>query len=1191
MKLVLDVLLMLVGALLGIATNYATGDTGSTPWLLRELRTWSVPLVAAALLLLVAGQVWLYVLDRPTSPRRLWRGAQPPYPGLESFNEDDAAVFFGRDSETAELVGRLHPAVPARAHRFVTVVGPSGSGKSSLVRAGLLPALARRRRRWAVVPPYAPGADPLTAFAASLATVLPGATTAQVRAELAGGPAGVRRYLDLLRRSVGGDAAPVLVVVDQLEELFVLTGDDERDAFLSLLSDCLHADSRLWVVATLRSDFLTAFLGTGFAGLLRHPMAVGVLSRAELLQTIERPAEMAGLAFAPGLVARMVEDTGGGDALPLLAYTLQELFLRVGPGGTVTEDAYRQLGGVAGALSDRADRITGELRAADPDAPVFSALLKFVGVEHGEATRRRVRRADITPEEQLVADAFVAGRLLVSHADLLDVAHEALFRQWPLLRQAVAVRAEQLQHRTELERWALDWRNSGFRDSYLLTGERLEAAQRWAAEATGVFEGIPVVTALLERSRRQDRAALERLSEAVARRAMEAAAGDPQLALLASLAAVECAPTSTALQALHIALNVSRLGAVFRGHEGDINAVAWSPEGTRLASASDDGTVRIWTLHENPDGATVLARRGGAPVGTVAWSPDGRRLAAGARDGGVTVWDTAGWTVLALLSDTAEAVAAVAWSPDGHRLAAGGGDRTVRIWDSDTYAPVTVLSEHRRRVSGVAWSPDGHRLASSSVDGAVHVWTVTPPTGGGPAAVHSRHHDSVWGLAWSRHGDKLATASEDHAVLVLDMVDGSGTAGEVIMKMETPGAPTCVAWSPDDQSIATGDDDRTARVWHLETNEQTLLIGHSDSIHGIAWHGSRVATASRDRTVAVWDTVPCGSHSRALLGHTDSVWDVAWSPDGGRLATASQDGRALIWDGELGPAVTELPHEGGALGVAWSPDGRRLVTSARGGTARIWDVRDRLTLVELRGHSDELTAVSWAPDGTRIATTSRDGTARIWDAGDGTELLVLGRRAGWVGGAAWSPDSRCLATSATSRTLTVWDTLRGAELTTLRGHTDYAWRIAWSPDGRRLATGSRDRTVRTWDPLTGEALITMTGHQDRVQGVAWSPDGRSMATVSWDRTIRLWDPVSGRERTVIGVHDDQINGLSWHPDGSRLATASRDRSIRIWEPSTDPEPLLRRARARAFRQLTVEERRSLLLPPVEPQESQARPTL
>ncbi|WP_105968794.1 nSTAND1 domain-containing NTPase [Streptomyces geranii] len=1187
-KLIVDVLIMLVGALLGIAANYATSRTDHVPWLLRVLREWSLPLVVTAIVLLVAGQIWLHLLDRPVAISRSWDAAQPPYPGLESFTEADAGVFFGRDREIRDLVGRLHPAVPARAHRFVAVIGPSGSGKSSLLRAGLLPTLRLRRGRWEILPPFTPGTDPLAGLAASLAAAPGiGMSVEQVRAELGEGGSGVRRCVDRVRAAAGrrgsggraapgGRAVPVLLVVDQLEEVFTLSGARERDAFLALLRASLAADPLLWVVAGLRSDFLTDVLEAGHAELVRQPALVGTLGRPELFEVIEKPAECVGLTFRPGAVARMVDDAGGGDALPLLAYTLQELYLRVGAGGTVTAEDYRRSGGVAGALSDQADRISAELRAADADSPVLATLLRFVAMERGEPTRRRVDRAELTDQELVVAEAFVTGRLLVgADGGVLDVAHEALFRQWPPLRQTVEARAEELRHRTELERWARDWDHSGRKDAYLLNGERLRTALQRADGAADLTTGAPLLAEFLECSARLDRASAEQHADAVAARVTEIAAGDPELALLGAVAALEeWAPTSAAQQALHTALNVSHLRAVFRGHEQDINAVAWSPDGTRLATASDDGTIRIWHGDERPPprtGPTVLAPDGtNSRVQTVTWSPDGNHLASGARDGTVTVWDAATGTALGTLTGHGDAVQAVAWSPDGRRVATASSDHTVRIWDPTALVELTLLTGHERQVRDLAWSPDGERVASASDDGTVRVWSVEA---GGAAGQRAAHQAAVSGVAWSPDGTLLASVSEDRTVVVWSAIDLTQ-----LQLLRCRDKLSCVTWSPDGRYLAVGDEVRTVRIWEPDTGAERTLSGHTDSVNAIAWHGSRIATVSRDRTVAVWDATARGGQRATLRGHTASVTGVSWSPDGTRVATASQDGTATIWDLAAGAAEAELGHAGEVSGVAWSPDGARLATVSLGGVATLWNASDRTQLSVLRGHDDEITAISWSPDGTRIATTSRDRTARVWAASDGGELKVLRGGGHWLGGATWSPDGRRLATSWTDRAVCVWDPERGTRVTTLEGHTDYAWSIAWSPDGTRLATGSRDNTVRVWDSVTGAALRVMTGHRERVQGVAWSPDGRHLATASWDRTVRLWNPVDGRESKVVGVHDDEVNALAWHPDGSRLITVSRDRTARIWDPTADLETLLALARSRVFRRLTEDERRSFLLP-------------
>ncbi|MGW2642196.1 nSTAND1 domain-containing NTPase [Streptomyces sp. NPDC001348] len=1137
LKLIVDVSLMLVGTMLGIATNYATGESGHAPLVLRLLRQWSVPLIGVALVLLVAGQVLLHHLDRPVPlVRGAWDSEQPPFPGLESFTEDDAAVFFGRDREIAELVGRLHPVVPDRAQRFVTVVGPSGSGKSSLVRAGLLPALARRRGRWAVAAPFSPGADP------------------------------VRALEGRLRRLP--DDRPALVVVDQLEELFTLAGPEERRAFLTAVRDALRGDPRLWFVATLRSDFLTQFLDSGFAELVREPALVGALGRDELYEVIEKPAEQAGLTFAPGLVARMVDDCGGGDALPLLAYTLQELYLRAGgAGGTVSDEMYRALGGVAGALSDRADRIAAELA----DAPVISALLRFVTVDRNEATRRSVRRADLTAQEREVADAFVAGRLLTSDGGVLSVAHEALFRQWAPLRRAVAAHLEELRRRTELERWAQDWEHAGRPDSYLLAGERLAAARTWRAE-----DGRdPLIAAFVDRSVRADRATMERVADAVAVRVLESVDREPEPAVPAALAAVEeCAPTPGAIQALHTALGASRMRAVLRGFERGASGVAWSPDGRRLAASSDDGTVRVWSP-DSDDRPVVLAGEGAWMLG-VAWSPGGRLLAAGCRDTTVRVWSTDTWAERAVLrhaaaaGDREEGVGAVAWSPDGSRLASGGSDRAVRIWDAASFTETAVLRGHERMVWSVTWSPDGARLAGGGEDGTVRVWDVAA---GSVVRTLTGHRGNIESVRWSPDGSRLASASGDRTVLLWNT--GSWEAERTL---RGPDVINSLAWSPDGTRLAGGDADRTVCVWSLGgTGGELRLTGHTDTVYGISWSpdGERLATASRDRTVAVWDVT---ERTDLFGGHDDSVVNVAWSPDGRLIASASRDGTVRVRDVATGRTTGgRQVHE--TSDVDWSPDGTRLVAALRDGAAFVWRADGGDDGMFLTGHGGELSDVAWSPDGTRVATASRDGTARIWEAATGATVHVLRGHQDWVGGVAWSPDGHRLATASTDRTAVVWDAADGTVVATLRGHEDYVWKADWSPDGRRLVTCSRDRTIRLWNPADGTGLAVMTGHEDRVQGVAWSPDGTRVASVSRDRTVRLWDPDTAAQVAVLGVHADWVNGLAWHPDGTRLATASRDRTVRVWTLADhDVDGLLRRARKRVLRELGPDERRAFLLP-------------
>lgn len=1180
LALVLDVLLMLVGALLGIATNYATNVEGAVPLPLRLLRQWSIPLVGIGLLALVGGQLWLRWLERrPAAPAARWTAGQPPYPGLEAFGEEDAAVFFGRERETAELVARLHPAVPARAHRCVTVVGPSGSGKSSLVRAGLLPALTGRRARWTAYPAITPGTDPVGALCAAVD----------------GGPR---------------DGRPRVLVVDQLEELLTLSGAGERAAFAEAVREVLDRDPRLWLVGTLRSDFLTGFLEGGLAPLVRDPMVIGALPREALHEVVARPGAAAGVEFEAGLVPRIVDDCGGGDALPLLAYTLQELYRRAGgPGSVIGHALYREVGGVAGALVGQADRIRAELLGPGGphgDDPVVGTLLRLVTVRGGEAVRRRVARAELTPAEGEIADAFVAGRLLTSDAGVLDLAHEALLRRWPPLHAAVEAHVERLRQRGAWERWAQEWEFAGRGEAFLLTGARLADARSWLAGQAGAPSGLEVsalVVEYVDRSARADGAARAGTADAVAARVLESR--EPETAIgIARAAVTEWAPTRAALQALRTALDGSLLRAVRGDFGAAVTGAAWSPDGWRLAACSGDGRLRVWeagigaqagaetvtgALAEEP--SAVLDVPGRWPRAVV-WSPDGALLVCATRDARLTSWETASWRRSATVRHGADGDGggpgrsggdggghgALAFSPDGRRLVSAAGDGVLRLWDPAALTPAGTLQAPPGTVWSVAWSPDGSRLAAAGEDGVVRVWPSAGP--GGPVPAGPAHRNRVTALCWSPDGALLASGSTDRTVVLRDAATGAA-----VRTFESMDGINCLAFSPDGTRLAAGDQHRNVRVWDLRPGEgpedaALWLTGHRDALYALSWapDGRRLATASRDRTLAVWDT---GAPPTVLRGHAESVWRTAWSPDGSRLASASEDGTVRVWrTPEFGPPKVLSLGQCGDL--AWSPDGTRLAVGRRDGTVALWPRDGGPSALELDGHGDEVSAVRWSPDGTRLATAARDGLVRVWDAAGGTALRVLRGHRDWVTGADWSPDGTRLATCGTDRRVILWDPDTGERVGTLEGHADQVWKVAWSPDGRRLATGSRDRTVRLWNPAGSSAgHVVLTGHEDRVQEIAWSPDGTRLASVSRDRTVRLWDPASvTAPAVVVGLHADWINGLCWSPDGTRLATASRDRTVRLWTPADpDPAPLLRLSAARVLHPPTPEERRAHRLPP------------
>jgi WD40 repeat protein len=599
-----------------------------------------------------------------------------------------------------------------------------------------------------------------------------------------------------------------------------------------------------------------------------------------------------------------------------------------------------------------------------------------------------------------------------------------------------------------------------------------------------------------------------------------------------------------------------------KGHTHQVFHVAFSPDGSRLASASKDGTVRLWDVATSEEIRTLKGHKG--QVNAVAYSPDGKHLSSGGGDHTVKVWNAATGRETRTLTGHTNPIYGVAFSPDGKHLASIGADYVVKVWDVAAGWQDRTFTGHTNPgygvdpIYGVAFSPDSKYLAASGHDHTVKVWDVAT---GKVVRTLAGHTDQVFGVAYSPDGRRIASGSRDDTVRVWDAATGRET---LILKGHL-GQVHGVAFSPDGRRIVSGGQDQTVRVWDAATGREDLVLReHTHRVFGVAFSpdGRRIASASLDWTVRVWDAA-IRQKTLTLEGHADRVYGMAFSPDGRRIASASGDGTVRLWDVATGQEARSLPgHTKWVMGVAFSPDGRVLAASCNR-SVRVWDVATGRHLRTLEGHTGRIWGVAFSPDGRWLASAtdgSDDGTVRVWDAATWRLTLILQAHKGELASVPYppvfSPDSKHLAFACGDHSVKVWDVATGKQILTCMGHTKRVIAVAFSRDGKYLASGSDDQTVKVWDAATGDGIRSLQTHSGAILSVAFSPDGRRLVSAGGDPTVRVWDTATRQEILTLQGHSRAVHGVAFSPDGRRLASASADGTLKVWD-ATEVTPQAR----------------------------------
>jgi WD40 repeat protein/serine/threonine protein kinase len=581
--------------------------------------------------------------------------------------------------------------------------------------------------------------------------------------------------------------------------------------------------------------------------------------------------------------------------------------------------------------------------------------------------------------------------------------------------------------------------------------------------------------------------------------------------------------------------------AVLSGHGDIVFFAVYSPDGSRIVTASNDKTARIWDALTGAPLA-VLSGHGGS-VYNAAYSPDGAHIVTASTDKTARIWDARTGQQLAVLSGHGDEVSSAFYSSDGTRIVTSSFDKTARIWDARTGVQLAVLSGHGSLVYDAAYSPDGTHIVTASDDKTARIWDART---GAQLAILSGHGDRVGTAEYSADGTRIVTASFDKTARIWDARTGAQLA---VLSGHGSGLYNA-HYSPDGTRIVTASVDKTARIWDASSGMQlAVLSGHGNIVVSASYSpdGTRIVTASNDKTARIWDA-RMGPQLAVLSGHDSYIYTAAYSPDGSRIVTASNDKTARIWDAHTGIQLAALSlHGNDVYSAAFSPDSSRIVTASADRTARVWDARTGAQLALLSGHTGRVHSAAYSPDSARIVTASFDNTARIWDARSGEQLAVLSGHGDYLFSAAYSPDGRRIITASSDKTARIWDARTGAQLGVLSGHEDPVVTAAYSPDGSRIVTASVDKSARIWDARTGAQIAVLAGHGDRVESAAYSPDGQRIVTTSRDKTARIWDARTGVQLAALSGHSDYVYSAAYSPDGTRIVTASFDKTARIWD--------------------------------------------
>jgi WD40 repeat protein len=1147
----------------------------------------------------------LQITEREITTRELITTS--PYKGLKTFESRDKELFFGRDNFITTLVNELEQT------NLTLLLGASGSGKSSVVRAGLIPWLERKYGTGFINLIFTPDADPFDSLYASLLD-----NYSQKEAKIA-------REInsETLVKVANNLKQPEefwFIFIDQFEELFTTSDENKRREFIDGLMKLSRAKlSNVKIMGTMRADFLERL--SDFPQLVEatqkhRPMIVEMQSN-ELRLAIEQPAAHHGMVFEAGLVDKIIAAVQGqAGCLPLLQYTLNLLWDSEVKTGSINDRVlnivtYQDLGGVRGALQQHVNSIYKQFSLSQKQA-TQRIFLKLVGIGENAAegiewkpVRRRAMLSEFGNDERDVLLKLVDENLLVSDADLsanyskkarksgksnstIEIAHEILLSCWDKLhnwieknRQGIAVRNRLYE---DVKRWQIKKP-----EDELWTGSKLEQVLELRKD-----DNFNRVLGGFNDDANQFIDASLGVRDRQLRRARIIAGVGFALAGLASVAGGFAFVQQQEAQS-QIILNMTKTSESRFLESKKIDAMKQAIKAKKqsnnlwIKDANTRTQVELALLNTVHSLAAPNTLGGHAQTVTdvsfgSANSLDGKMLASGSADNTVKLWNTQTGEVIKTFTGHTGRIYGVSFDGNSKMLASGSADNTVKLWDTQT-GEVKTLNGHIGQVYGVSFSPNGEIIASGSGDNTVKLWDAKT---GREIQTLEGHTLDVNEVSFSPDGKMLASASVDKTIKLWDVQTGK----EIATLQGHTGSISWVSFSPDSKILASASADNTVKLWDTQTREEiATLEEHKGDVKKISFSpdGKIFASASADNTVKLWDIqtreeiktfqlksqkfsfnydgkiiafaigktvklldTQTGKEIQTLSGHTHDGFGVSFSPNGKMLASASGDKTIKLWDTQTGKEIqTFNGHTDWVQGVSFNPNGKMLASASRDNTVKLWSTQTGKEIQTFKGHTAWVNGVSFSRDGKMLASASDDETIKLWDTQTGKEIQTLKGHTSKVQGVSFSPKDKILASASGDNKVKLWNPKTGKEIQTLSGHTNPVMGVSFSPNGKILASASGDNTVKLWNPKTGEEIQTLNGHTGWVNGVSFSPDGKMLASASRDNTVKLWDTKTRESIQTVRGHTDWVYGVSFSPDSNMLASASEDNTVKLWNLDTD----------------------------------------